>query len=76
MTKRLTDQEVKALQDKFLGKRITFKDKKGETWTGVAEFVGYNPFFPDFGFQITIGRMPIRHVDVSTIKLVINIKHF
>jgi len=59
--------DVKKLNKKFLGKRISFKDKKGETWIGKATYMGVNPTHGKF--QITVGRTPIWPVDVKSIKI-------
>jgi len=59
--------DVKKLNKKFLGKRISFKDKKGETWVGKATYMGVNPTHGKF--QITVGRTPIWPVDVKSIKI-------
>tara|TARA_R110000851_G_scaffold287352_1_gene441307 strand:+ start:2030 stop:2581 length:552 start_codon:yes stop_codon:yes gene_type:complete len=59
--------DVKKLKKKFLGKRISVKDKKGETWIGNATYIGVNPTHRKL--QITIGRTPIWPVDVKSIKL-------
>lgn len=62
--KKLTDEQVKALQDKFLGKRITYMGM-----TGKCEYLQYNPFLPSWGLQLTIERTPIQHVDPKKIRI-------
>jgi hypothetical protein len=75
---QLTPQQIKQLQDKFLGKRIKVPIQKradgmgsyNSTVTGDCQFIGYNPMFPSFGLQVTLDRMPITNVDHTKIKLV------
>lgn len=75
MTK-LTPQQIKQLQDKFLGKRISvpyngpYKRGNDDIVAGVCEYLNYNPNFPSWGLQVTIGRMPIQNVDHTKIKLI------
>ena len=68
MTQRLNEQQVQKLKDKFMGKRVSFLDKKGERFIGQCEFIGYNDFLPSWEFQITINRMPVSHVRPETIR--------
>ncbi len=65
----MTQHQIQQLQEQFLGKRIAFKDSKGELFIGDCQFIGYNTFIPEWGFQVTIDRLPVRHVNPSTIKL-------
>jgi len=67
----MTDQE---LQDKYLGKKIQIPWKhplgfEPNTLVGICEYIGHNPKFPSWGLQITIGRLPVQHVDFNQIKL-------
>lgn len=71
MTK-LTDGELQLLRDKFLNKKISVVDGKGETWVGECRFLGYNPYMKSWGLQVTMDRTPITHIDPSSIKLVEN----
>jgi hypothetical protein len=75
----MTEEFVKELQDKFLGKLISVPwenttgfgiVKPNDTINGICEFIGPNPHFPSFGLQVTIGRMPIRNVDYKRIKII------
>ena len=76
MTQKLTPQQIKELQDKFLGKRISvpykgpYKKSNGERIGGICEYLDYNPWFPTWGLQVTISRMPIQNVDYTEIKLI------
>ena len=75
---QLTPQQIKQLQDKFLGKRISvpwinttgYGGTGEDNVSGVCEFIGYNPSLPSWGLQVTIGRMPIQNVDYTKIKLI------
>jgi len=76
---RLNDEQLKALQDKFLGKKVKVPwtntsgygiKRENDYIIGKCEFIGYNPFFPSFGLQITIDRMPIRDIDHRKLELV------
>lgn len=73
---QLTPQQIKQLQDKFLGKRISvpyngpYKRGNDDTVGGVCEYLDYNPNFPSWGLQVTISRMPIQNVDHTKIKLI------
>jgi|LakMenEpi03Aug12_release.lakeMendotaPanAssembly.Ray.scaffolds.fasta_scaffold702316_2 hypothetical protein len=67
--KELSEDIVKSLEDKFLGKKISVIDQKGITHVGICDFIGYNRFIPSWGFQVTVSRVPITNVDVKTIKL-------
>ena len=74
MTQKLTPQQIKQLQDKFLGKRILVPwiDNDGNLGFvgGKCEFIDYNPKFPSWGLQVTVSRMPIQNVDPSKIRLI------
>jgi len=76
MEKRLTDQQIKELQDKFLGKKISVPSNKytgfgmrSDFTVGKCKFIGYNPHLPSWGLQVTLDRTPIRNVDHIKIKL-------
>lgn len=75
----MTEQFIKELQDKFLGKKIRVPwinntgfgiVRDNDSIVGICEFIGPNKHFPSFGLQVTIGRMPIRNVDHTKIELV------
>lgn len=51
----------------FIGKRIFFKKKNGQSVTGVANFIGKN--FVTNEFQVTVEKTPIWPVDPSSIRL-------
>lgn len=72
----MTDKE---LQEKYLGKRIqipySYLNNIGSsrpTVEGICKFIGHNPNFPSWGIQVTIERMPVTNVDISTIKIIEN----
>ena len=76
---KLNEQQIKHLQDKYLGKRIRVPYsnntgfgivRKDDFLVGKCEFIGYNPFFPSWGFQVTISRTPVINVDPSKIQLI------
>ena len=50
----------------FLDKRITFRDKSGKEYTGVAQFIGMNPVTKQY--QVTAGGLPVWPVDPKTIQ--------
>lgn len=75
---RLNDEQLKALQDKFLGKRVKvpFVNNSGygikredDYVVGICKYLDYNPFFPGRGLQITVDRLPITDVDYRKIEL-------
>jgi hypothetical protein len=63
-------EQIEKMKEMYIGKKITFKDGKNETWVGTCEFFGYNPHLPSWGLQITINRTPTQNVKPETIKLV------
>jgi len=56
-------------REKFLGKKVVVIDSKGEEWVGRCEFIGFNPYLPSYGFQVTINRTPITNVDPFKVEL-------
>ena len=69
----MTDKE---LQDKYLGKKveIPYRHPMGvgsdkPTVAGICTFIGHNTHLPSWGIQITIDRLPIPNIDISTIKI-------
>lgn len=68
MTQKIPQDIVQHMKDIFIGTKIEFEDIHGERFVGVCEFIGYNPFFPTWDFQVTVDRRPVPHVKVSTIK--------
>jgi hypothetical protein len=66
----MTQEQVDRMREEFIGKRISFEDEKGEVYTGVCKFLGYNPYLPSWKLQITIYRTPVSHVKPETIKIV------
>jgi len=60
---RETDPRFKHL----IGKRVEFKDSKGERIVGVLDFAGINTVLHG-KFQVTISRCPIWPVNPDTIK--------
>lgn len=68
MTK-IPDHIIKQIQEDLLGKRIgIFHNEK--YYEGICEFIGYNSFLPNWGFQVTINRLPLQHVDIKNIEIV------
>ena len=63
------DPLILSLREKYLGKWIHIKDKNGDIVGGKCNFIGYNEAFPQFGIQVTVGRLPIRHADINSIKI-------
>lgn len=66
----MKQEQIEKMKEQFMGKRISFQTEKGEKWVGVCEFLGYNKYLPSWGFQITVDRTPIQHVNPKTIKLI------
>jgi hypothetical protein len=66
----LTESEIQQLRDTFLGKKVEVIGDGGR-YVGVVDFIGYNQFLPSYGFQVTLGRMPVTNVDPKSIKLFI-----
>ena len=76
---RLNDEQLKELQDKFLGKQVKVPwvnttgygiIREDDYVMGKCEYLDYNPFFPNRGLQITINRMPITDIDYKKIELI------
>ena len=75
----MDEKFVRFLQRKFLGKVVKvpwvnntgfgFK-RENDYVVGVCKWIGPNPYFPSFGLQVTVGRMPIRNVDYKKIETV------
>lgn len=69
---------IKELQEKYLGKKISVPYKghpmcknmyEDARIGGICDFIGINEHIPEWGLQVTIGRMPLSNVDPLTIKL-------
>lgn len=63
------------LKEQFLGKRIEVKMPATPTQAaynvvGMCTFIGNNEYFPSFGLQVTVDRLPIKNVEVQNISLV------
>jgi len=69
MTQRIPQDVIDHMHTLFMGKKITFENMSGERFVGNCEFMGYNPNFPSWEFQVTVDRFPVTHVKVSTIEL-------
>ena len=74
MKDRLPKETIQIMQEDFLGKRISVLTESNERWIGTCQFIGYNENFPSFGFQVTLDRMPIRHVYPNSIKILPELK--
>lgn len=68
MTDILKDMD-KFYQSKFLGKKIKFYCKQYGEIVGKCNFIGHNPNFPSWEFQITVGRTPYTNINPKTVKL-------
>jgi hypothetical protein len=66
---KIPREVIEAYQEEFMGKKIQFTDEKGERFVGTCQYLDYNPIFPTWNLQITIDRMPVKNVKLSTIKL-------
>ena len=75
---KLTDQQIRELQSKFLSKKVSIPFTKemytgfgckSEYIIGICKFIGYNEHFPNWGLQLTLDRMPVQNVDYKKIKL-------
>ena len=67
--KRLDQLTIDKMRSNFIGKRISVTNDKN-TVVGICDSLGYNEFFPSWGFQITISRMPVSNVKTNSIHLV------
>lgn len=65
----ITSDQIRKLNDKFLGKKVILRTEGGKRYVGIAEFIGINQFLPEWGLQFTLSRMPIDHVDQRTVEL-------
>lgn len=74
MKDRIQEKVIIQMQQEFLGKRISVMTESNEKWIGTCQFIGYNENFPSFGFQVTLNRMPIRHVNPNSIKILPELK--
>jgi hypothetical protein len=57
------------MRSDFIGKRISVIGDVGKV-VGICDSLGYNEFFPSWGFQVTISRMPVSNVKTNSIHLV------
>jgi len=62
---RIVEDQINFIRETLIGKRIRARDI-----IGVCEFFGYNEFFPSWKLQVTIGRLPVTHLELSDIELV------
>jgi hypothetical protein len=53
-----------------IGKRVSVKTNSGVI-CGILQFAGKNEFLPSWGFQLTVGGMPIQNVDPNNVSLAI-----
>lgn len=71
----MTQEFIKELQDKFLGKRIrvpwnsAYSYRDSDTVTGICTFIGINEHFPSWNLQVTVDRLPLTNVDHTKIEL-------
>lgn len=61
---KISDDIIISIREQILGKRIKVKNV-----IGICEYFGYNEYFPSWKLQVTIGRMPISHLELSDIEL-------
>jgi len=66
--KKLSVNEIEKLKEQFLGKKVQVIANK-KNYVGYCEFIGYNPFFSNWGLQVTLNRTPVTRVDPKSIKL-------
>lgn len=53
----------------LIGKRVQVKgNTPPELYGGILTFIGPNPYFPSWGIQATISRMPISNIDLNSLK--------
>jgi hypothetical protein len=62
---RIANEQITFIRETLIGKRVRARDI-----IGVCEFFGYNEFFPSWKLQVTIGRLPVTHLELSDIELV------
>jgi hypothetical protein len=62
---RIANEQITFIRETLIGKRVRARDI-----IGVCEFFGYNDFFPSWKLQVTIGRLPVTHLELSDIELV------
>ena len=72
--KRIPEETIEEIRQSLIGKRIhvQYTDTKGKRKEaeGICQYFGYNKFFPSWKLQVTIGRTPITHLELSDIKLI------
>lgn len=72
--KRLTEKQIKDLQDKYQNKTVvlsgvSYQGRDLGNVRGTCDFIGYNKHFPSFDLQITINRTPYTNIDLKNLKL-------
>ena len=72
----IPEEEIQAVRDKFLGKKVCIKNATGKTTRfenhdicGILNFLGYNEYIPSWGLCATINRLPIQNVKIENIIL-------
>jgi hypothetical protein len=65
---QIPQEIIDQLREQFLGKRIIVHGDGGR-FVGVCNFLGHNEFFPSWGLQVTLDRMPVTNVEIKKIEL-------
>lgn len=71
----IPESTLEVLREQLLGKRVQVtgqfhgKIPMGPV-AGRCEYFGYNKFFPKWGLQITVDRMPLTNISLSQISII------
>ena len=73
---KITDKELDAAREKFLGKRVIITDlfedlpkHRKNMIGGKLTFLGYNENFPSWNLCATVGNSPFQDIKIENIKL-------
>lgn len=66
---RIPESALEILRQTALGKKVRVENEDG-VHVGRCTFIGYNPFLPSWGLQLTVGNKPVMRAKLSTIEVI------
>jgi hypothetical protein len=65
---KISEEILEHIREQFIGKKVSIEDGDGMTWVGELFFIGYNSVLESWGLYATIGRTPIQHIKLNSLK--------
>jgi hypothetical protein len=66
---KIPEALIQCMREDLIGKRIKLKQSK-HFIVGICDYLGYNEYFPSWGFCVNIDSTPYTNISLTDIELI------